>query len=124
MVEGVIGMDYHCPIDGGTYRIVGPHTVVRVTDPAAIRAASETHISNWRNFYIQGDDRPAGEVAPPPFAVFQSPPQVRFSGPPDMGSGHSFTRRELVDHFVSRGFSLAGAIGIVANLEAETASER
>lgn len=120
---GVVGTVYHCLIDGNTYRVTGSHTAVRVTDPAAIEAGRNTFIGNWRSFHLEGDGSglPAGEMPPPINTRETGNYHVRLSssGPPDMGPGHSFTRRELIDYFVAAGFSRAGAIGIVANLEAE-----
>jgi len=42
------------------------------------------------------------------------------NGAPQMGSGTQFTSEELIQHFMSKGFTRAGAIGIVANLQAES----
>jgi hypothetical protein len=115
---------YHCNIDGNTYKVTGSDTAVLVTDPAQVDAGKNTFISNWRNFHLEGGSTgsPAGE-GPPPIGAHQpggKPMLFADPGPPEVGSGTRFTHQELIDHFMAEGYSKAGAIGIVANLEAES----
>jgi hypothetical protein len=119
---GVTGTVYHCSIDGNTYKVTGEHTAVRVTDQVAIDGAKNTFITNWRNFRVEGEnsDRPAG-AGPKPIDASQPNNLVAIpvTEPPKTGSGNQFTQDELIRHFISKGFTKAGAIGIVANLRAE-----
>jgi hypothetical protein len=112
---GRIGTVYHCGIDGNTYKITADHTAVRVTDPGEIQDGNDTFISNWRDFHVEGE--PATPAGGDP--ANGAPPVRAASGPPDMGSGDQFTKEELIQHFMDKGYSKAGAIGIVANLQAE-----
>ncbi|MFS2007281.1 phage tail tip lysozyme [Duganella sp. CT11-25] len=110
---GRIGTVYHCGIDGNTYKITSDHTAVRVTDPGEIQDGNHTFISNWRDFHVEGEPETVPAGANPP-------PAGKTSGtPPAAGSGTQFTAEELIQHFMSKGYTRAGAIGIVANLQAE-----
>ena len=59
---GTIGDVYYCPIDDKTYKITRDHTVIEDNDPKDISAAHDTRISNWRDFHVDGQVNPAGDI--------------------------------------------------------------
>ena len=65
------GTIYHCPIDNQYYKVTGANTAVRTTDPTEIAIAnspgSPYHISNWRDFHVEGGPGvPAGSEGQAP----------------------------------------------------------
>ena len=118
------GADYFCPITNEVYSVKDEKTAVLVTDPARIEAAKNNRNPDWRNLSLEGDSsgRPAGEHRPPAVDASQEgrPSVLSDSNLPTMGSGTSITVNEAIDRLMAYGYSEAAAIGVTANLMAES----